>query len=227
MPLAKDRLTNGLTLVGSYKKKDYNLHVTEDGEGKFTFTVDGIKDGKKDKVFTSLSTAGREIMNGVACNGWRFWGVEGETPEPVAKSEKGAAKTSTATKAKAKAPTKPKKAEQIKLARQQKDAPEGNARWFCDSCMKSFFVPNGETPDKCPEGHPRMIVDEFAASPTTESEPAAKAKAPAKPRATKAKAEPEATTESTDDDADTTEDGGEAESNEGGTDDQTDDLFGD
>lgn len=35
----------------------------------------------------------------------------------------------------------------------QKGAPEGQTRWYCHDCGKSFFAPTGETPETCPQGH--------------------------------------------------------------------------
>ena len=35
----------------------------------------------------------------------------------------------------------------------QKGVPEGQTRWYCHDCGKSFLVATGETPAACPQGH--------------------------------------------------------------------------
>ena len=58
------------------------------------------------KEFKSISSAGSEVMGGIACNGWRFWSVEGqnETPAPYETSKPKPAKP--VKKPAAKAPAK-------------------------------------------------------------------------------------------------------------------------
>jgi hypothetical protein len=46
--------------------------------------------------------------------------------------------------------------------RKQEGCPEGETRWFCSACMKGFCRPAGETPQACPEGHAREVVDDLA-----------------------------------------------------------------
>ncbi len=75
----KDRnLEAGTRLVARYKKREYKAIVVETEEGIRYRLEDG-------REFKSLSSAGSALMNGVACNGWRFWslahGGEAQTAE--------------------------------------------------------------------------------------------------------------------------------------------------
>jgi hypothetical protein len=100
-------------------------------------------------------------MNGVACNGWRFWTVAGE--EPVTPPTNGD-KPAKAPKAKKATPASPggRKSVQVRKMRKQEGCAEGETRWFCSACMKGFCRPAGETPQACPEGHLREVVDDLA-----------------------------------------------------------------
>jgi hypothetical protein len=112
-----------------------------------------LEDGR---LLNRPSSAGKAVKNGVACNGWRFWSLAGEA---------GAVIVSPAKPSKAKATPKPKgvkRVQQIKKLRIQKEAPEGQTRWFCSACQKGFFRPTGEEPATCDEGHPWMVDDELA-----------------------------------------------------------------
>ena len=78
-------------------------------------------------------------MGGVACNGWRFWSLAptGETPAPAAEpAKKGKAKFRT-----------------IKKVANQQGLEEGQVRYWCSACQKSFVVEDGQEPEACPEGH--------------------------------------------------------------------------
>ena len=35
----------------------------------------------------------------------------------------------------------------------QGDLTEGEVRWTCDACLKSFVLAAGEVPAECPQGH--------------------------------------------------------------------------
>src|SRR5436190_17580670 len=63
----------GTVLVGRYKKQDRTCEVVETPDG-VRFRLD---DGTEHK---SPSSAGKAAMNGVACNGWRFWSMQGSEP---------------------------------------------------------------------------------------------------------------------------------------------------
>src|SRR5438105_4687668 len=106
MPIEDRDLKVGTVLVARYKKHDRTCEVVE--------TPDGVRyrldDGTEHK---SPSSAGKAAMDGVACNGWRFWSVQGTEParreaktEKPAKSAKAkpAKKASTKKKASGKKP---------------------------------------------------------------------------------------------------------------------------
>src|SRR5436190_20703818 len=82
----------GTVLVGRYKKQDRTCEVVEAPDG-VRYRLD---DGTEHK---SPSSAGEAAMDGVACNGWRFWSVRGREPaQPAPKAEK-PGKTARATPA--------------------------------------------------------------------------------------------------------------------------------
>jgi hypothetical protein len=126
----------GTKLTASYKKQTYICTVEAGEEGKIVFAVDV-------KHYSSPSSAGSAVMNGTACNGWRFWTVAGEEPRateaPVpAKATKPANSKSSATKL----------IKRIPGVGLQK----GERRFWCLACQKSF-VTTEEDPQACPEGH--------------------------------------------------------------------------
>src|SRR4051812_18868634 len=106
-------LPAGTVLTAKFKKTAFTCEVVVDGEGKRTYR---LADGK---TFTSPSAAGSAVMNGVACNGWRFWTVLGEEPAPTSEPAPKATRTQTAAAA------KPKTVVQIKKMRKQEGCPEG------------------------------------------------------------------------------------------------------
>lgn len=124
MSIEDRNLTIGTKLVARYKGKDYTAEVVETEEGLRYRLEDG-------KEFKSPSSAGSAVMGGNACNGWRFWSLEGSEE---AKPKKVAKKT-------AKANGKPG----------FKRLDDG--RYFCDSCMEPFDAPKDVTPVGCPKGH--------------------------------------------------------------------------
>ncbi len=154
-------LSAGDKLVSNYKGVERSLEVSESAEG-LRYTLD---DGQE---FKSLSSAGKAVTGRVSCQGTLFWSIPGtkavrapRTPKEA--KEPKAAKEPKVKSARKKAASGPP---QISLVRSQKDVPEGQKRWFCSACMKSFFMPAAQTPDECPEGHPRLIVkDDFASTP--------------------------------------------------------------
>src|SRR5438132_7273353 len=102
VPIEDRDLKVGTVLVARYKKQDRTCELVE--------TPDGVRyrldDGTEHK---SPSSAGKAAMDGVACNGWRFWSIQGSEParrERKAKAEKPAeskpAKKGSAKKATAK-----------------------------------------------------------------------------------------------------------------------------
>jgi hypothetical protein len=147
MVIENRSLTPGTRLVASYKKERYACIVgVEDGKTVFT-----LEDGRS---FKSPSAAGSALMGGMACNGWRFWSIEGEAPAPTGETPEKPAK---AAKAKANGEHRA-----IKRVPNQKGVAEGNTRYFCDGCMKAFEHPIDQgAPAACPEGHPAVLRDEL------------------------------------------------------------------
>ena len=142
MTIENRDLAPGTKLAGSYKKTTYVCEVVITAEGETRFQ---LEDGR---LFTSPSSAGKAVMNGVSCNGWRFWSLAAEDYATAAQN------SLTEPQAKPKAATGPKPLRQIKRLPNQKGAEEGQTRWFCSGCMKGFLMPTGQEPAACPEGHP-------------------------------------------------------------------------
>jgi type IV secretory pathway VirB10-like protein len=102
-------------------------------------TDDGLRyrldDGTEHR---SPSSAGKAAMDGVACNGWRFWSVEGtEKPkrEPKAKADKPTkAKKEPAAKKSAKTKAAPKK----KGAKGKSVPMASDASYGCGVCPETF-----------------------------------------------------------------------------------------
>lgn len=121
MTIEDRNLKAGTKLIARYKGKDYGCNVIE--------MKDGIRyqvlDTGKPSIHKSPSAAGSEIT-GNACNGWRFWSVEGTEPAPKAKA---------------------KETEAAGFRR----IPGGRA--WCNGCAAAFKVKAGTTPPTCPEGH--------------------------------------------------------------------------
>ena len=143
MPIENRELAAGTRLVARYKKQDRTCEVVETAEG-LRYRLD---DGTEHR---SPSSAGKAAMDGVACNGWRFWSVEGtekQKREPKAKVEK-AEKVAKAEKpAKTKAPAKKvakgkgKKAAKKKVARAATAGALGGTKgdsYGCGVCPETF-----------------------------------------------------------------------------------------
>ena len=88
MALENRTLEAGTRLVGRYKKQDHFAEVVAAEDGGVRYR---LGDGSE---FKSLSAAGSAVMDGVACNGWRFWSLvkgdeaeAGEEPEAETPAE--------------------------------------------------------------------------------------------------------------------------------------------
>ena len=84
MAIENRNLEPGTVLTARYKKEERACEVVQTDDG-LRYKLDS------GELFTSPSSAGKAAMNGVACNGWVFWSVQGtETPkrEPKPKAEK-------------------------------------------------------------------------------------------------------------------------------------------
>jgi hypothetical protein len=88
----RDKLEAATILVAKYKGVEHRAEVVKGEEGKMLYR---LEDGRE---FKSPSSAGSAVMGGVACNGWRFWSLEGEAARTDAE----------ATPVKARKPRKPK-----------------------------------------------------------------------------------------------------------------------
>ncbi len=129
MPIENRNLEPGAVLVARYKKQDRTCEVVKTDDGLRYRLDDGTE-------HNSPSSAGKAAMEGVACNGWRFWSVQGtETPkpEPTAKpkpkAEK-AAKAPTKRTAKSKGAKKP--------AAKAMRAKASDASYGCGVCAVTF-----------------------------------------------------------------------------------------
>lgn len=66
----------GMRLTATYKKQEHTAELIEGEEGELLYR---LADGRE---FKSPSAAGSAVMGSKACNGWRFWSLAGEGPEP-------------------------------------------------------------------------------------------------------------------------------------------------
>ncbi len=125
MPIENRELAAGTRLVARYKKQDRTCEIVETPDG-LRYRLD---DGTEHR---SPSSAGKAAMDGVACNGWRFWSIEGTEPKPKAEKpakakKQPAAKKPAAKKGKAKSAKKPKAAKMASAA-----------SYGCGACGESF-----------------------------------------------------------------------------------------
>lgn len=173
MPITNRDLAPGMVFVATYKGLTHRLEAIE-GDNALAFRLD---DGA---VFNSLSTAGKQVMNGIACNGWRFWTPEDEASEPKARKAKAEVETDGEAPAKrtrkAKAETtetegeaKPKRRKasgprmfkNIRPLDDQSGASEGMIRYWCSTCQDGFES-ESKNPESCPQGHPAVVADDLA-----------------------------------------------------------------
>ena len=166
MPIENRNLEVGTRLVATYKKEPFLCTVEAGEEGKLAFVLNG-------KTYTSPSAAGSAAMGGTACNGWRFWSVEGQVASKEEKPAKREAKAKPAKTAKVEKPAKtagrkPRSAFKLfeKVTPNEGD-PEGTQRFWCHGCMKSF-ASESDKPETCPEGH-RADDAELTSAPAPEA----------------------------------------------------------
>jgi hypothetical protein len=135
MPIENRELAAGTRLVARYKKADRSCEVVETADG-LRYKLD---DGTEHK---SPSSAGKAAMGGVACNGWRFWSLQGtETPkrEPKARADKPAKakKEPAAKKPAAKTAKKSGKSKSATKPKAQRAAAKGDS-YGCGACGETF-----------------------------------------------------------------------------------------
>jgi hypothetical protein len=134
MPIENRELAAGTRLVARYKKQDRTCEVVETPDG-LRYRLD---DGTEHK---SPSSAGKAAMDGVACNGWRFWSVEGtEAPkrEPKAKADKPKKEAAAKKPAKTKAAKKSGKSKSAKKPKAHRAAATSDASYGCGVCAETF-----------------------------------------------------------------------------------------
>lgn len=164
MPIENRNLKPGTHLVGRYHKQSHSCEVVEGEGGKLRYR---LADGRE---FKSPSAAGMAIT-GHACDGWVFWSVETATaPQPTENSPLETQQTTETAEntpgdgghdeASAPATVPAPAAEQSDAAKKgffrtpnQKGVPEGQTRWYCQQCGKSFLAAADQTPQACPQGH--------------------------------------------------------------------------
>ncbi len=125
MSIEDRNLAPGAKLVARYKGKEYAAEVVKTKEGMRYRLEDG-------REFKSPSSAGSAIMDGKACNGWRFWSLGGDEqakPKPKAKKK-----------------TRANSGNGL-IERM------GDGRYFCSACQEAFDAPKGVEPQGCPQGH--------------------------------------------------------------------------
>ena len=137
MAITDRNLAPGTRLVAKYKGETVYATVLESG-----VELAPLPGGRAlGPLFKSVSAAGSAVMGGIACNGWRFWSIEGEAPAQEVTRPASARNTA-----------KTKQRRLIHRVPNQNAVPEGSTRWFCDACMKSFVTDEAD-PQACPEGH--------------------------------------------------------------------------
>lgn len=159
MSITNRDLPAGTKLRATYKKVEHTCTVEFGEEGKREYV---LADGKR---FTSPSAAGTAVMGGSACNGWRFWSVDGAEPAAEAKpaGEKPARKSNSGGRK--------KKAAGLFRRLPDTNLPEGQHRIWCTACQDGFNS-DTETPEICPKGH-RADDPELNAEPTAQEQEAA------------------------------------------------------
>jgi hypothetical protein len=164
MPIENRNLKPGTHLVGRYHKQSHSCEVVGGEGGKLRYR---LADGRE---FKSPSAAGMAIT-GHACDGWVFWSVETATaPQPTENSLVETPQTAETAEnipddgrhdeASVPATVPAPAAEQSDAVKRsffrtpnQKGVPEGQTRWYCQQCGKSFLAAADQTPQACPQGH--------------------------------------------------------------------------
>jgi hypothetical protein len=141
-------LKPGSHLVARYHKQSYSCEVVEGEGGKLRYR---LADGRD---FKSPSAAGKAIT-GHACDGWVFWSVEtAPSPQPTENSSVETQKTMPTAKTTLGEGGQPDEVKKgFFRTPNQKGVPEGQTRWYCHDCGKSFLAATGQTPQGCPAGH--------------------------------------------------------------------------
>ena len=129
MPIEDRKMAAGTVLTARYRKADRTCEVVETADG-LRYRLD---DGTEHK---SPSSAGKAAMGGVACNGWRFWSVQGTeapTHAPKAKAEKPVKEPAAKKQVKAK-----KGAKTAKKPKAARAASKSGDSYGCGVCPETF-----------------------------------------------------------------------------------------
>ena len=138
MPLENRNLEPGTVLVARYKKQERTCEVVQTDDATPGSARGGVRfrldDGTEHK---SPSSAGKAAMGGVACNGWRFWSLQGDLkpakePKEPKKAEKPA--KAPAKKAAKKSAKKPAK----KSAKKKSARMASGGSYGCGACGQEF-----------------------------------------------------------------------------------------
>jgi hypothetical protein len=139
MAISNREIKSGMVLTGKYHKVEYTCEVVEN-DGKLAYRVMG-------EDYKSISAAGSSVT-GHPCNGWVFWSVDtGKTasvPQPDAGKDAPAGEDVQADV---------DKKSVCRRTPNQKGVPQGQVRWHCYACRKSFLLPSAQVPAGCPR-HP-------------------------------------------------------------------------
>src|SRR3990172_6089844 len=134
MPLENRNLEPGTTLVARYKKQERTCEVVQTDDATPGSAQSGVRfrldDGTEHK---SPSSAGKAAMGGVACNGWRFWSLQGDLKPAKAAKEPKAEKP-------AKAPAKKGAKKAAKKGKGAKKAARmaSSGSYGCGACGQEF-----------------------------------------------------------------------------------------
>jgi hypothetical protein len=136
MSIEDRNLKPGTVLVARYKKQDHRCEVVKAKDGKVVYRVKG-------KEYGSPSAAGSAVMDGTACNGWRFWSLDGDLPARKAATtpkaaKKASAKAKPVSKPKAKAKAAPKPAKRAKQPKAEKNGALPAKPIACGHCGQEF-----------------------------------------------------------------------------------------
>jgi len=146
MPIENRNLTKGTKLTGRYHKQTYSCEVVET-EGKLRYR---LEDGRE---FKSPSAAGMAIT-GHSCDGWKLWSLQTEETAPVVETETKEQPTEQTPEPVQNAAKSDPKKTGVFLVPNQKGVPEGQIRWHCRECGKSFIASAVEVPGVCPNHQP-------------------------------------------------------------------------
>lgn len=146
MAIENRNVQDGDAFVATYKKVEHRATAFDTPDGiRYTLHTD-------DSIHKSLSAAGSKVMDGIACNGWRFWTRAGDIGDRPAAVEPAAVEPQTKKAKPAVAPEK-RVLKVIKRVPNQKGVEDGFTKWHCSACMESFVAAGKSAPAACPKGH--------------------------------------------------------------------------